>query len=535
MTSNQTYRKDYTEFQDTYQLVLPLNLEGLIPNDESVRLLSHILEELDYSGLYKAYSLHGRNPALEPKLMFKILVYAYSQNIYSSRKIETACRRDLNFLWLLAGAKAPDHSTIARFRTTFLKTACEDLFYQLGRILLKTGEGSGENLFVDGTKIESRANKYTFVWRKAVAKHEARMQERIAKRITEINCEHIQSLEFHVQTAVDNLKEAADCLRAQMQLLGMKPVHGRGHKKSRLQKDQEFLEACLDRQERYDIHKKTFRGRNSYSKTDPDATFMHMKDDHMRNAQLKPGYNIQIGVDSEYIMGIGVYADRNDTNTLIPFLKEMEQKLCHAYKSITADAGYENEENYLWLEKEKKTPYIKPQTYEKWKKRSFKKEIGRRENMTYLEEGDCYVCNGGRILWNVGKRKKTSVTGYESTQDIYRCEDCSGCPHFGGKCTRAQKGKQLYVSKALIEKRETSLKNIQSEEGIRYRMNRSIQVEGAFGVLKSDYSFRRFLTSGKTNVKIEFLLLSMGYNINKLHAKIQKEKLRSHLYELKTA
>lgn len=534
MTSNQTYHKDYTEFQDTYQLVLPLNLEGLIPKDESVRLLSHILEELDYSGLYKAYSLQGRNPALEPKLMFKILVYAYSQNIYSSRKMETACRRDLNFLWLLAGAKAPDHSTIARFRTTFLRTACEDLFSQLGRILLKTGEVCGENLFVDGTKMESRANKYTFVWRKAVAKHETRMQEQISKRIVEINLGQMQSLKFHPQTAVSDLKAAIRCLTERMQMLLMEPVHGRGHRKSQLQKDKEYLEACLSRQERYDIHKKTFRGRNSYSKTDPDATFLHMKEDHMRNAQLKPGYNIQIGVDSEYIMGVGVFANRNDTNTLIPFLKNTEQMLGHAYKSITADSGYENEENYLWLEKEKKTPYIKPVTYEKWKKRSFKKEIGRRENMRYLEEGDCYVCSQGRILWHIGNRKKISATGYESQQDLYQCEDCSGCPYFGGKCTRSQKVKQMYVSKVLIEKREVSLRNIQSEEGIRYRMNRSIQVEGAFGVIKSDYGFRRFMTSGKINVKIEFLLLSMGYNINKLHAKIQKEKLQSHLYELKT-
>lgn len=180
-------------------------------------------------------------------------------------------------------------------------------------------------------------------------------------------------------------------------------------------------------------------------------------------------------------------------------------------------------------------PYIKPLIYEKWKKRSFKKEMGRRENMRCMEEGDCYVCREGRILWNVGKRQKTSVTGYESQQEIYRCEDCSGCPYLGGKCTRSKKAKQLYVSKVPVEKREVSLKNNQSEKGIRYCMNCSIQVEEAFGILKSDYSFRRFLTGGKINVKIEFLLLIMGYNLNKLHAKIQKDRLQSHLYEIKTA
>lgn len=527
--------KDYTELGRTYQLVLPLNLEGLIPNDESVRLLSRILEGLDYHSLYQAYSREGRNPAVEPSLMFKILVYAYSQGIYSSRRIEQACRRDINFMWLLAGSKVPDHTTIARFRTYFLKDCCEDLFGQLAQYLLESGEASGENIFVDGTKIESRANKYTFVWKKAVGKHETRMHEQLKELVKAISHEHIEDISFSPETAAEDLEKAAMCLDEKMRSQGIIAVHGRGRRKSQIQKDKEQLEKCLERQKRYDTHKKNFRGRNSYSKTDPDATFMHMKDDHMRNAQLKPGYNIQIGVDSEYIMGVGVFSDRNDTNTLIPFLTETEKLIKHKYPSITADAGYENEENYLWLEKEKRTPYIKPQTYEKWRKRSFKKEIGRRENMRYIEEADCYICAENRILWNVGRKKKTSATGYISHQDIYRCEDCSGCPHFGGKCTRSRKGKVLYVSKVLIEKREISLKNILSPTGKRYRRNRSIQVEGAFGVLKSDYGFNRFLTCGKINVKIEFLLLGMGYNINKLHSKIQGGRLRSHLHELKRA
>ena len=170
MTNTKKYHKNYTEFRDTYQLVLPLNLEGLIPEDESVRLLSHILEELDYSSLYKAYSREGRNPAIEPSLMYKVLVYAYSQGIYSSRKIERACRRDINFMWLLAGNQAPDHSTIARFRTGFLKDACERSFWSVLQDLIRLRRDQRRNLFVDGTKIESKANKYTFVWREGSRK-----------------------------------------------------------------------------------------------------------------------------------------------------------------------------------------------------------------------------------------------------------------------------------------------------------------------------------------------------------------------------
>ena len=161
MTKYLKYHKNYTEFGETYQLVLPLRLEGLVPDDDSVRLLSHELEELDYTLLYQAYSAKGRNPAVDPKTMFKILTCAYSQNIYSSRKIEIACKRDINLMWLLAGRKAPDHSTIARFRTDFLAEACEDLFYQMVSRLKKAGELSKET---EKAKIRSIMNYSTDFW-----------------------------------------------------------------------------------------------------------------------------------------------------------------------------------------------------------------------------------------------------------------------------------------------------------------------------------------------------------------------------------
>ena len=196
MTSNSKYHKNYTEFGEPYQLVLPLNLEGLVPDDDSVRLLSHELEELDYSLLYQAYSAKGRNPAVDPKTMFKILTYAYSQNIYSSRKIENTCRRDINFMWLLAGQKAPDYSTIARFRTGFLADACENLFCQMVCRLEAGGELSKETVFIDGTKLEACANKYTFVWKKSVGKREAKMYERIQEAVGLLNQDYICG--FHV-------------------------------------------------------------------------------------------------------------------------------------------------------------------------------------------------------------------------------------------------------------------------------------------------------------------------------------------------
>ena len=534
MPINNHITKNYTELGETYQLVLPLCLEGLIPEDESVRLLSHELEELDYTLLYQAYSAKGRNPAVDPKTMFKILTYAYSQNIYSSRKIETACRRDINFMWLLAGQKAPDHSTIARFRTGFLAEACEDLFYQMVRRLAAMDELSKETVFIDGTKLEACANKYTFVWKKSVGKWEEKMFAKIEDAVQMLNLEYIQNFTISKESRTSDLKGIINFLKNYCQTHSVVFVHGRGKRKRVHQRYFELFQRFLDRQLLYDLHHSRFGSRNSYSKTDVDATFMHMKDDHMRNAQLKPGYNVQIGVDSEYIVAVDIFQDRNDVWTMVPFLKHMEKHLGFCYPSVTADSGYESEEVYEYLESQNQMPYIKPQTYEKWKKRSFKQDISKRENMGYDAENDTYTCHAGKTLIPLYVKKQKSKNGYESEVTVYECTDCSGCP-YKGKCTKAKGNKRLYVSKNFIEHRQISYENIRSETGIKYRMNRSIQVEGAFGVLKNNYDFQRFLLRGKTKVKLEILLLCLGYNINKLHAKIQNDRLGSYLFPLKTA
>ena len=532
MTNKLKYHKNYTEFGEPYQLVLPLNLEGLVPDDDSVRLLSHELEDLDYRLLYQAYSAKGRNPAVDPKTMFKILTYAYSQNIYSSRKIETACKRDINFMWLLAGQKAPDHSTIARFRTGFLADACENLFFQMVKRLEDSGELSKETVFIDGTKLEACANKYTFVWKKSVGKWEENMFLKIQETIQFLNKEYLQGFSVTSETKTQDLQKIVHFLEKQCQVDHTVFVHGRGKRKSKNQRYLELFRRFLERQSIYDWHTASFQGRNNYCKTDPDATFMHMKEDHMRNAQLKPGYNVQIAVDSEYIVAADIFQDRNDVWTLVPFLKTMETNLGFRYPSVTADSGYESEEAYTYLRSTKQKPYIKPQIYEKWKKRSFKQEIGKRENMKYEEEADRYICHAGKSLSPLFIRKQKSKSGYESEVTVYECEDCNGCP-YKEKCSKAEGNKRLYISKSFLEKRQESYENIQSETGIKYRMNRSIQVEGAFGVLKQDYGFQRFLLRGKTKVKLEIILLCMGYNINKLHAKIQKERMGSHLYPVK--
>ncbi|WP_269212299.1 transposase [Thermoanaerobacterium thermosaccharolyticum] len=311
-------------------------------------------------------------------------------------------------------------------------------------------------------------------------------------------------------------------------------VYGIGRRKLKLQKFNEELEKFYKRQKNYDTHNQLLDGRNSYSKTDQDAAFMHMKDDHMNNSQLKPGYNVQIGVESEYVTGVGIFQDRSDNTTLIPFLNDMESNLGNKYQNIIADSGYESEENYLYLEEKNQKYYIKPQTYEKWKKKSFKNDISKRENMVYDKDKDEYTCHNRKQLRPIGIIYRTSASGYRSEITVYECEDCNNCP-YKSKCTKARGNRKMQVSKTFVEKRQISYENIISEEGILLRVNRSIQVEGAFGVLKNDYQFNRFLTRGKNSVKTEFMLLCFSYDVNKLHAKIQNERCEKHLHGIKIA
>lgn len=190
--------------------------------------------------------------------------------------------------------------------------------------------------------------------------------------------------------------------------------------------------------------KKTICGenRNSYSKTDTDATFMHMKDDHMRNGQLKPGYNVQFAVNSGFITGIGVFSNRTDLGTLIPFLTYLWHKHGKSYRNVVADSGYESLANYRWLFENGQTAFIKPANYESGKKRSSKSQVGRMENMGYYEPDDCFICKNGRHLDLSSHYTSHAKDGTERKISVYRCEDCSDCP-YRAACCKAKDSERL--------------------------------------------------------------------------------------------
>lgn len=219
-------------------------------------------------------------------------------------------------------------------------------------------------------------------------------------------------------------------------------------------------------------------------------------------------------------------------------MEKIKNNLGFKYMYPTADAGYESEENYIYFENNGQKACIKPANYEQSKTRKYKNDIGRAENMEYDEATDTYTCHCGKRLVNTGVRKLKTSSGYITKNTMYQCENCKGCP-YKAQCIKnnarcntplEERTKRFELSKTFKKQRAEMHERINIERGILLRINRSIQVEGAFGVLKEGMSFRRFLTRGTSNVRTEILLLCLAYNIQKLHNKTVGNRQRQYLH-----
>ena len=529
---------DYTAMTNGFQLVMPLDCEVNIEKNAPVRLLNAVMERMDYSKLYAAYSRLGRIE-YSPKILLKIMVYGYMRKQISSRALEACCRENLHFIYLLEGQRAPDHNTINRFRKNILtQEAGQDILCQLVVLLHERGLLSLEAAFIDGTKIEANANKYSFVWKKATAKKTDKLLKKIHDELPAKLKE--AGIRFHVpeKIAVRQLKKLWKRIHAQIKADGIELVSGKGKRKTRLQRLSEWVDQCLAKLKQYtnDIH--ICGNRNSYSKTDHDATFMHMKEDYMRNGQLKPGYNVNVATCSDFIIGSYISSDRNDVHTLIPFMEQLQKNYAgRNIGSVVVDSGYESEENYCWFEAHPETElYVKPSNHEAAKHRKYRTDISRRENMAYNAQTDTYTCANGKLLQKTQEKKTHTASGLEITTSVYECGECDGCP-LKEKCIRAcgskkpleERHKVIYVSKRFAEQRQAMEAKISSPKGCLLRVNRSIQAEGNFAYVKQNLDFRRFLLRGSTKVAAEWLLFSLALNILHLHHKIQNRRLGSGL------
>jgi len=509
------------------QVVMALDVGIGIDAEDSVRLLLEITEGMDFEGLYAGYARKTRADEATPKQMFQLITLGFMNGIHPTRGLQAASRNDIRFMYVLGGKRVPDHSRFASFiRDRLGGRVGEELFYQVVKALHARGEIRYEQAFVDGTKIEANANRYSYVWAKPTKKRAERLEETLRTFTDELAKTYAILLPGDVGPGayLSALEERGE----------IEFVHGRGKRKTQLQKDIETLRGYLERKARYADYSASFKGRNSFSKTDRDATYMRMKEDHMKNGQLKPGYNLQLGVEGGYIVGVDLSSERSDELTLLGLLDRMEAGLNRRHKAVAADAGYESEENYTGLEQRGQAAYIKPQNYERSKTRRYRSNAYLREHMPYDAKSDTYTCPAGNTFLPRFETIRRSKSGYEAAVTVYECSGCDTCAQ-KVLCTQAQGNRQMRVSKTFIAQRQAALERITSEEGRCLRVNRSIQSEGTFGVLKQDYGFRRFLRRGQANVFTETLLYAMAFNLNKLHARILANNCGYALYQLDSA
>lgn len=518
-----------------------MDIQICIPENDCVRLISQFVEEMDLTELYRTYERLPAENHPSPAIMLKIMLYAYHEGKeISSRVIEKNCRRDINYMYLLEGKSVPDHATIARFRTKHFAVCPEELLAEMVEFLSELGQITETEVFIDGTKIEANAGRYTFVWKKSATKHQKKFLQKTALLVGDIIDRYEMKPLWNRLVKKKDVKKTLKRLQAMADEEGLQFVSGRGHKKQQLQRDIEDLKESLAKIKEYEKKIYICGDRNSYSKTDNDATFMHMKDDHMKNGQLKPAYNLQHAVNSGFIVAAGIFQNPTDTPTLKPFVEQMETTLTLRFKRLVADAGYESEENLKYLEEKGIEAFIKPANYEQRGTKKLAKQIGRRENMKYDEDSDFYICHNGKHVVKSYERKAKTATGYIRTETHYHCSDCDGCPYraacMPGKNWKKpveQRYKHLVVSKDFERLRADEYERIDSIEGKKLRMNRSIQAEGSFADIKADSAFTRFLCRGSENVLAESILFAMAHNLGWLHSRIQNDKLSEHLYELK--
>ena len=519
MTNNLTHI-DFTRKSHTVQLKMKFDVATYIPVDSKVRLVCNIVEEMNLDYVLSTYSDKGRKPIVDPVTMLKILLFCYSEGIYSCRKIEDFCTYDTRAHFLLDGGKSPDHTTINRFRK-ILETFSSDLLTQFVELLMQEGHINLKNIYIDGTKIESVAGRYTFVWRKSVEKHQKKLKDQIIK---ELGLPEDSNLEY----VTGCTKQAFNNIRNICSSNNIVFVHGIGKRKTPYQRDYEHLKDMLDRLEKYEEHLSIMADRNSYSKTDHDATFMRMKEDHMLNGQLKPAYNIQLASSGAFIIGVMGSQKSNDMHTLKPFLEQMMPRYGEYLSNVVADAGYESVENYAYLSDKWLKSYIKPANYETRKKKKSKEDISKRENMLYLENEDVYICKNEKKLTRNKDQVRKYESGFKDTLHAYSCYECVGCP-YNSQCIKSKKAeggseKHIKFSPAFEKYRNQSSHNITTEEGIIQRINRSIQAEGMFSKLKDGLKYDRFRHRGMKGIISDITFMAIGINLNKLHAKIIKNQ-----------
>jgi transposase len=501
----------FKAYQQNQVYLFPPSLEDMIAANHPVRVVNEVIDRIDIDVIIKKYK-GGGTTSYHPRMLLKVLVYGYLNNVYSSRRIEACTKENIYFMWL-AGMSQPDHHTINRFRSERLRNILKEVFAQIVLLLVESGHVSLQEIYTDGSKIESVANRYSFVWGKAIKTNKERIKQQLkelwsyTQKIaadekgddTPPDFDNIDSRE--VKATIENI-DAALKDTAVSKEVKQKLSYAKKHWPAKLKQ--------------YAKQEKILGKRNSYSKTDPGATFMRMKEDHMKNGQLKPGYNAQISTNNQFVVNYSLHPNPNDTKTLIPHL-EQYKKLYNTLPQVqVADAGYGSEENYQYLHKQDIEAYIKPTDFDRKQKRSYQPNPFATENLEYNAAKDEYSCPADKPMKRTGTKQKRG-NGLLKTYALYQAKGCGNCP-LKEACHQQKGNRIISINHKGRKFKQQAHQRLKTEKGIFYRKKRPADVEPVFANIKHNKNFKRFLLKGIDKTEIEWGLLCIVHNLKKIAA-----------------
>ncbi len=508
--------KPYQQHQMSF---LPVNLDTLISENHIVRVVDRAIEKMNTKPLFDKYE-GGGTSSYHPLMMLKVIIYAYVDKTYSCRKIAKASRENVMYMWL-TGNQPLDFMTINRFRSERMKDVILDVFAEVVNLLIEEKYIKFENYFLDGTKIEANANKYSWVWGKNTHRYKENLKEKCRElfdRIESINKDE------NTEYRSEDLEETGQGREINSEAI-KKAVIEIDRRLEREPKDKELAKVkktieqdYLPRMEKYEEQERILEDRKSYSKMDHDATFMRMKEDHMKNGQLKPGYNVQMGTENQFVTGYSIHQRPGDTSCMKDHLNNVENMLGKIPGNIIADAGYGSEENYEYLESKQLNGYVKYNTFHKEATKKWKSDITLVQNWEYTSDEDRYTCGYRRPLVFMWEMNQRSENKYKSRVRVYECLNCSGCPH-RERCVKTDDkfaNRRIYINRRLNELKAQARDKLCSEKGLEMRSLRPIEVESVFGDIKNNFGVRRFMLKGLEKVTIEWGLYSIAHNMRKM-------------------
>ena len=512
--------------QDQY-LLFPPSLDELIPQSHFVRFINSAVESLDIKPIILSYK-GGGTSSYHPLMMIKIIVYAYLNKIYTCRKIAKVLSENIHFMWLSA-MTYPDFHTINNFRIR-LKDYIDNIFASLLEILSEEGYINLKDYFIDGTKIEANANKHSHVWKKNTLRYKENTNERIQAlldHIEKLNCEENEKYgDSNLEEFGENKDLNSNDLKQKIQ--DFKQIIDQKTQKDDLDKEQK-KKVCQTKQmikklekeelpklEKYEEQEKNLNGRNSYSKTDLEATFFRMKDQ-----RLLPAYNVLLGTENQFIINYSVHQNAGESGLFVAHMEKLKGLIDNLPERAVGDSAYGSLENYDYLEENSIENYLKYNTFYKECSKNYIKNPFNKDNFTYCFTEDYYICPNQKKLTFKEEKQYISDNGYESEIRIYQCEDCSSCP-YADKCKKGKSNRSIQINRALERHKYYAKSNLISEEGINLRKRRNVDVETVFGQIKHNMGYRRFILRGLEKVNLEMGILAIGHNLQKMF----KEKLQ---------